>query len=259
MTKPKGTIGILVGLACLVLAWQVYIWYTNTPPYVLPGPWDTVQTAGANLSLLAQKSLVTLEGAALGLAAAFALALVLAITIVRWPLAEHVILTYALLIRTLPIVGVAPIITLVTGRGLFTSVACVMVITVFSLLISLVQGFGSVPPEVNELADLYSAPLSRRLRYTLLPGSMASVLQGLRSTAPLAVLGALLAEWLDGFPGIGTLMITANADQEVQVLMAACLTAVLLSLVAYALVEFSTLWAAGRGYRVDEMAIGARA
>ncbi len=180
----------------------------------------------------------------LGLAAAFAMALVLAVTIVRWPLAEHVILTYALLIRTLPIVGVAPIITLVTGRGLGTSVMCVMVITVFSLLISLVQGFSSVPPEVNELAELYSAPLSRRLRFTLLPGSMASVLQGLRSTAPLAVLGALLAEWLDGFPGIGTLMITANADQEVRVLMAACLTAVLLSLVAYALVEFSTLWAA---------------
>ncbi len=259
MTRPKGTIGIVVGLACLVSAWQIYIWATKVPPYVLPGPWDTVQTAGSNLSLLAQKSLVTTEGAVLGLAAAFALALVLAVTIVRLPLAEHVILTYALLIRTLPIVGVAPIITLVTGRGLGTSVMCVMVITVFSLLISLVQGFGSVPPEVNELADLYSAPLSRRLRFTLLPGSMASVLQGLRSTAPLAVLGALLAEWLDGFPGIGTLMITANADQEVRVLMAACLTAVLLSLVAYALVEFSTLWAAGRGFRVDEMAIGARA
>jgi ABC-type nitrate/sulfonate/bicarbonate transport system permease component len=248
MTKPKGTIGIVVGLACLVVAWQVYIWATNTPDYVLPGPWDTVQTAGANLSLLAQKSLVTLEGAVLGLAAAFAMALVLAVSIVRWPLAERVILTYALLIRTL-----------VTGRGLFTSVTCVMVITVFSLLISLVQGFRSVPPEMNELAELYSAPLSRRLRFTLLPASMASVLQGLRSTAPLAVLGALLAEWLDGFPGIGTLMITANADQEVRVLMAACLTAVLLSLVAYALVEFSTLWAAGRGFRVDEMAIGARA
>src|SRR5579863_5596869 len=259
MTRPKGTIGIVVGLACLVSAWQIYIWATKVPPYVLPGPWDTVQTAGSNLSLLAQKSLVTLEGAVLGLAAAFAMALVLAVTIVRWPLAEHVILTYALLIRTLPIVGVAPIITLVTGRGLGTSVMCVMVITVFSLLISLVQGFGSVPPEVNELAELYSAPLSRRLRFTLLPGSMASVLQGLRSTAPLAVLGALLAEWLDGFPGIGTLMITANADQEVRVLMAACLTAVLLSLVAYALVEFSTLWAATRGFRVDEMAIGARA
>jgi ABC-type nitrate/sulfonate/bicarbonate transport system permease component len=256
--RPKGTIGILVGLAGLVAVWQIYIWYTNTPPYVLPGPWDTLQTAGANLSLLAQKSLVTLEGAVLGLAAALAVALALAVVIVRWPLAEHVILTYALLVRTLPIVGVAPIITLVTGRGLGTSVLCVMVITVFSLLISLVQGFSTVPAEVGELAELYSAPLGRRLRFTLLPASMASLLQGLRATAPLAVLGALLAEWLDGFPGIGTLMITANADQEVQLLMAACLTAVLLSLVAYALVEMSTLWAAGRGYRVDEMTTGPR-
>jgi ABC-type nitrate/sulfonate/bicarbonate transport system permease component len=115
-----------------------------------------------------------------------------------------------------------------------------------------------VPAEITELSELYATPLLRRLRTTLLPGAMASLLQGLRTAAPLAVLGALLAEWLDGFPGIGSLMITANADQEVQLLMAACVTAVLLSLVAYALVELSTMWAAGRGYRVDEMAIGLR-
>src|SRR5579863_4576018 len=141
MTRPKGTIGIVVGLACLVSAWQIYIWATKVPPYVLPGPWDTVQAAGSNLCLLAQESLVSLEGAVLGLAAALAMALVVAVTIVRWPLGEHVSLTYALLITTLPIVVLAPLISLVTGRGLRTSVMCVMVITVFSLLISLVQGF----------------------------------------------------------------------------------------------------------------------
>lgn len=258
MSRPRGTIGIVVALVLLVCAWQGYIWANHTPSYVLPNPWETLQTAGSNLSLLARRSFVTLEGAVLGLAAALVLAVTMALIIIRWPVAEHVILTYALLIRTLPIVGVAPIVTLVTGRGLGTSVMCVMVITVFSLLISVVQGFDSVPAEITELSELYATPLLRRLRTTLLPGAMASLLQGLRTAAPLAVLGALLAEWLDGFPGIGSLMITANADQEVQLLMAACVTAVLLSLVAYTLVELSTIWAAGRGYRVDEMAIGPR-
>jgi ABC-type nitrate/sulfonate/bicarbonate transport system permease component len=258
MNRARGTTGIVVALVGLVFAWQVYIWATNVPSYVLPTPAQTAQTASANLALLLGKSFVTLEGAVLGLAAAVVLAVAMALTIIRWPVAEHVILTYALLIRTLPIVGVAPIVTLVTGRGLATSVLCVMVITVFSLLISVVQGFESLPPEINELSELYATPLLRRLRITLLPGALASLLQGLRTTAPLAVLGALLAEWLDGFPGIGSLMITAQADQEVQLLMAACLTAVLLSLVAYVLVEVSGAWAARRGYRTDEMAIGSR-
>ena len=54
MNRPRGTIGIVAALILLVCAWQAYIWATNTPSYVLPNPWQTLQTAGANLSLLAQ-------------------------------------------------------------------------------------------------------------------------------------------------------------------------------------------------------------
>jgi ABC-type nitrate/sulfonate/bicarbonate transport system permease component len=257
MNRPRGALSIIVVLVLLVIAWQSYIWVSHVPPYVLPGPGRTLQAVGSNLSLLLHRSAVTLEGAVLGLAASIVLAVLLAVTIVRWPAAEHVILTYALLVRTLPIVGVAPIVTLISGRGLATSVLCVMVITVFSLLISVIQGFDSVAPEIAELGALYAAPLRRRLRIALLPAATTSLLQGLRVAAPLAVLGALLAEWLDGFAGIGSLMITASADQEVELLMAASLTAVVLSLVAYAAVEVATVVAGQRGYQVDQMAIGA--
>jgi ABC-type nitrate/sulfonate/bicarbonate transport system permease component len=256
MNRSHGTWSIAVVLVLLVVAWQAYLWVSHTPSYVLPDPWQTAQAVGSNLSLLASRSLVTLEGAVLGLAASVVLAVALALMIVRWPLAEHVILTYALLVRTLPIVGVAPIITLLTGRGLATSVLCVMVITVFSLLISTIQGFESIPPEISELSDLYATPFLRRFRIALWPSATASLLQGLRVAAPLAVLGSLLAEWLDGFAGVGSLMITASADQEVQLLMAASLTAVVLSLLGYALVEVATVFAARRGYRVDQIVLG---
>jgi ABC-type nitrate/sulfonate/bicarbonate transport system permease component len=65
-----------------------------------------------------------------------------------------------------------------------------------------------------------------------------------------------LAEWLDGFNGVGTLMITASADQEIQLLMAACLTAVLISLLGFTLVEVAAIIAARRGYRVDQITLG---
>ncbi|MCU1489100.1 MAG: transporter permease [Acidimicrobiaceae bacterium] len=258
MNRSRGTLGIVVVLVALVVAWQVYVWVSHVPSYVLPTPLQAAQTVGANLPLLLRRCLVTVEGAVLGLAASVVLAVALALVIVRWPVAEHVILTYALLIRTLPIVGIAPIVTLVTGRGLATSVLCVMVITVFSLLVSVTQGFEAVPHEVTELTELYATPFARRFRLALLPAALASLLQGLRVAGPLAVLGALLAEWLDGFGGIGSLMITANADQEVQLLIAACLAAVVLSLLAYALVEVATALAARRGYRVYQIQMGNR-
>lgn len=258
MNRSHHAWSILAVLVALVVAWQAYIWISGVPSYVLPTPLQTAGAVSGNLSLLAGRSLVTLEGAVLGLAASVVTAVGLALVIVRWPVAEHVILTYALLIRTLPIVGVAPIVTLIAGRGLATSVLCVMVITVFSLVVAAVQGFESVAPEIRELGDLYATPFARRVRLALLPGATASLLQGLRVAAPLAVLGSLLAEWLDGFNGVGTLMITANADQEVRLLMAASLTAVVLSLLGYALVEVVTVLAERRGYRVDQIELGVR-
>jgi ABC-type nitrate/sulfonate/bicarbonate transport system permease component len=255
--SSRGTFAsIVAALAALVLAWQIYIWESHTPSYVLPTPAQSFRAVIGHLSLLSERSWLTVQGAALGLGASMVLAIVLALVIVRWPWAEHIILTYSLLIRTLPIVGVAPIITLVTGRGLATSVLCVMVITVFSLLVATLQGFESVPSEIAELSELYATPLVRRLRIALLPSAIASVLQGLRVAAPLAVLGSLLAEWLDGFNGVGTLMITASADQEIQLLMAACLTAVLISLLGFTLVEVAAIIAARRGYRVDQITLG---
>lgn len=255
--SPHGW-SIVAVLVLLVLAWQAYIWVSGVPSYVLPTPVQTLVAVWDNLSILSSRSLVTLEGALLGLAASVVMAVALALVIVRWPVAEHVILTYALLIRTLPIVGVAPIITLIAGRGLGTSVLCVMVITVFSVLVAAVQGFESLAPEIHELGDLYATPFVRRVRLTMLPGATAGLLQGLRVAAPLAVLGSLLAEWLDGFPGVGTLMITANADQEVKLLMAASLTAMILSLLGYASVEVMTVLAERRGYRTDQIELGAR-
>ena len=159
MNPRRSMAGIVVVLLVLLGVWQGYIWISHTPSYVLPTPGKTAQAIRDNFSLLVHRSWTTVEGAAIGLAVAVVLAIILAVLIVRWPMMEHVVLTYALLVRTLPIVGVAPIITLVAGRGLTTSVLCVMVVTVFSLLIALIQGFESIPAVVRELADVYTVAL----------------------------------------------------------------------------------------------------
>jgi ABC-type nitrate/sulfonate/bicarbonate transport system permease component len=248
MKRSRSTFSIVVVLILLVGVWQGYIWWKHIPPYVLPTPARTLQEFRDNFWLLLRYAKVTAEGAALGLAASLVLALALGLVIHRWPLAQHVILTWAVVVRTVPIVGIAPIVTLITGRGFLTSVLCVVVITVFSLLLSVVQGFTAIPHEIAELGALYATPFPRRVRITLLPAAMASLLHGLRVTAPLAVLGALLAEFLDGFKGIGRLMVVSQANQEVELLMAACMTAVVLSLLSFALVEVAGAFADRRGY-----------
>jgi ABC-type nitrate/sulfonate/bicarbonate transport system permease component len=252
----RSALSVLLGIGLLVGVWQAYITATHAPAYTIPTPLSTFRQMGTSWSLLASRSWVTAEGTLVGLGASAAIGVVLGVAIVRWPAAERAVMAYALLVRTLPIVGVAPLLTLIAGRGLLTSVLCVIVITVFSLLVSVVQGLRSLPGELAELSDVYGTPFLRRVRTTLLPAAVGSLVQGFRVAAPLAVLGALLAEWLTGRAGVGSLMLTASAQLDIKLLWADCATAVLLSLLAYAAVSLIAWAGARRGYGVDALGLG---
>ncbi|WP_157910570.1 ABC transporter permease subunit [Pseudofrankia sp. BMG5.36] len=244
-------------LAVLVAGWQLYVWAGDVPTYQVASPAEAARAAWSNAPLLVDRCWVTLQGAVLGLAASAAAALLLAVAAIRLPLVRTPLTAYALLFRTLPIVGVAPLLTMITGRGLGTSVACVVVVTVFTLLIAALDGMESLPAEVRELQDLYATPFARRLRTGLLPNAVGSLLVGLRVAAPMAVLAALLAEWLSGLEGVGELMTTSLANRDSELLWATSAVAALLGLAAYALPSGLVALADRFGFAVAPTASGA--
>jgi ABC-type nitrate/sulfonate/bicarbonate transport system permease component len=250
VSRPPGLVTAgcsLVVLALLTLAWQLTIWIGHVPPYNLPSVGRTVTAMSHHVSGLLSRGLSTAEGALAGLAASVLVALVLALAVARWPALGRPVTTYALVIRTLPIVGVAPLITLIAGRGLTTSILCVGIVTVFTLYVAAVEGLRTVPGPVNDLADLYGAPFARRVWRAWLPSAWGGLIVGLRIASPLAVLAAILAEWLSGRRGIGSLMTSAQADRDVPLLWAATVSAALLGLLAYAIPGLLAGVAARRG------------
>jgi ABC-type nitrate/sulfonate/bicarbonate transport system permease component len=194
---------------------------------------------------------MTIEGATAGLAASVLLALVLALIVARWPALGRPVTAYALVIRTLPIVGVAPLVTLVAGRGLGTSVLCVMIVTVFTLFVSAVEGLSATPDRVTDLAALYGASFPRRVRCVWLPSAWGGLLTGLRIAAPMSVLAAILAEWLTGRAGIGSLMTTAQANRDPLLLWSGTVAAAVIGLLGYAVPGVVAGLAARRGLSPD--------
>jgi ABC-type nitrate/sulfonate/bicarbonate transport system permease component len=254
MRRAGGLVTAAASVTVIVVlgfGWQVAIWAGHIPAYNLPSPAATLGAMGQNASLLATRCLMTAEGAVAGLAASVLLALALAVTVVRWPALARPVTAYALVIRTLPIVGVAPLVTLVAGRGLGTSVLCVMVVTVFTLYVSAVEGLTAMPGRVTDLAALYGASFPRHVRVLWLPSAWGGLLTGLRIAAPLSVLAAILAEWLTGRPGVGSLMTTAQADQDPLLLWAATVAAAVVGLLAYAVPGAVAVLAARRGLSPD--------
>jgi ABC-type nitrate/sulfonate/bicarbonate transport system permease component len=254
MKRTGGLVTAGASVAVIVLLgliWQVAIWVGHIPSYNLPTPVATLEAMGQNASLLARNCLMTVEGAIAGLAASVLLALALAVTVVRWPALARPVTAYALIIRTLPIVGVAPLVTLVAGRGLGTSVLCVMIVTVFTLFVSAVSGLTAMPGRVTDLADLHGASFPRRVSALWLPSAWGGVLTGLRIAAPMSVLCAILAEWLTGRQGIGSLMTTAQANQDPLTLWAGTVAAAIVGLLGYAVPSIAAVLAARRGLSPD--------
>jgi ABC-type nitrate/sulfonate/bicarbonate transport system permease component len=240
-----------VVLVLLCFAWQATIWLKHIPAYSVPTPAKTLQTIADNLSMILSRCLWTLEGAGVGLAVSLVVAFLLALIVVRFPVLARPITGYALIIRTLPIVGVAPLVTLIAGRGLMTSVVCVLIVTVFTLFVAAVEGLRSVPGPVNDLTALYRSSLPRTVWWTWLPSAVGGLVVGLRITGPLSVLAAILAEWLSGRTGVGSLMTSAQADRDVNLLWAATVAAALLGLFAYAVPGLLSGIAQRRGFSAE--------
>jgi ABC-type nitrate/sulfonate/bicarbonate transport system permease component len=240
--------GVLLTVAALIAGWQLAIWTHDIPAYSLPTPVATLTHIGANSGTLAGSAAATLTAAAVGIAVAAALALLLALAVVRWPVLHRPVTGYALVLRTIPIVGVAPLITLVVGRGLWTSVLCVVIVATFTLFVSAAASVHAAPAALDDLAELYRAGFLRRARTMYLPSAWAGLLVGLRITVPLSVMAVILSEWLSGRPGLGSLMALSQANRETPMLWAATVVAAGLGLLSYALPDLITHFAERRGY-----------
>lgn len=249
---PSAFLCSLTVLALLGLAWQLAINMGHIPAYNMSSPATTIRTIVDNPGMITQRCASTLEGAVAGLAASVTVALLLALLVVPWPRLSRAVAAYALLVRTLPIVGVAPLVTLIAGRGLPTSVLCVGIVTVFALYVAAVEGLQNIPSPVHDLTRLYGTSFLRAAVRTWLPSAWGGLVVGLRIAGPLAVLAAVLAEWLSGRSGVGSLMVTAQADRDTPLLWAATVSAAVLGLLAFAVPGVLAGLVARRGFSPED-------
>lgn len=122
-----------------------------------------------------------------------------------------------MVLRSVPLVAMAPLIALVFGRGLMSVTIIAGIVTFFPTLVNVSLALRSTPREAVDLCHAYGATAGQTLRKVQLPVALPALFASLRIAAPLALIGALLAEWLATGDGLGYLMLEAmswsNYDQ----------------------------------------------
>jgi sulfonate transport system permease protein len=198
--------------------------------YLFLGP--SAQVAQEKLlAALAQTLPVTLVGMAAGMAFAFALA----VSGRLMPAFTRAFLPIALVTQTMPLVALTPLLVLLLGRGTAVTLWITISVTFFPAYVMIAQGIAQVPRAALELPRAYGASAWRELRLVSLPASMPWLFAAIRLTAPRALLGVMIAEWLATGRGLGNLLNQSRGYLDFGMIWTVAVTSVLLSVAFYSL------------------------
>ena len=205
--KPEGLFGwaapALLGLLVLA-AWEGLTRLYAVPAYVLPGPLAILVALVADWPLLSASLLVTLRIALLALLLAVGLGGLLAVVFAQSRWLERALFPYAVVLQVTPIVAIAPLILIWVDDVTIALLICAWIVAFFPVLSNTVLGLNSADRNLVELFRLYGATRWQALWLLRLPSALPFFLAGLRVAGGLALIGAVVAEFVAGAGGTGS-------------------------------------------------------
>ena len=192
-------------LGLLLLAvWEGLTRWLAVPVYVLPGPVAILGALIEDHVLLGTSLLATLKIAVLALLAAVSLGGLLAVLFAQSRIAERALFPYAVILQVTPIVAIAPLILIWVDSVTFALLICAWIVAFFPVLSNTVLGLNSADRNLVELFQLYGATRWQTLWLLRLPSALPYFLAGLRVAGGLALIGAVVAEFVAGAGGTGS-------------------------------------------------------
>ncbi len=193
----------MFGFAALV-AWEALVRAFHIPGYLLPGPIAIVNAFIADprglLAALVSTLIVTFV--ALVLAATLGVMLALAMELSR--LARAALQPWAVVLQVTPIVAIAPLIIVLVGDPFSSLVVCATIVAFFPVFANTASGLASAPPELADLFRLYGGGRWKTLFLLRLPAALPFFMAGLRISGGLALVGAVVAEFVAGSGGFAS-------------------------------------------------------
>ncbi len=191
-----------VGIALLVL-WQVLVTAYEVPKYLVPSPLLVAQTLAEDWGLLSKSLLVTLKITFLAFFAAVMLGTLIAFLFVQSRWIEMSLFPYAVLLQVTPIVAIAPLIIIWVKDTQAALTLCATIIAIFPVISNTTLGLRSVNPGLANLFRMNRATRMQTLLRLRIPSALPYFFGGLRISSGLALIGAVVAEFVAGTGGHG--------------------------------------------------------
>ena len=193
-------------IAVLLMIWQILSMVNIIPKFMLPSPFEVVKAFVLDFPLLMEHTKITLLEAFLGLGLGIILGFAMAVIMDRFEYAYKMIYPVLIISQTIPTVAIAPLLVLWLGYGILPKITLIVMTSFFPITIGLLDGFRSADKDMLNLLKTMGATSFQNFVHVKLPGSLGYFFAGLRISVSYSIIGAVVAEWLGGFSGLGVYM-----------------------------------------------------
>jgi len=194
---------LLAGVLFLA-AWQAIVQWKGIPPYILPSPVAIAEALWRDGPSLLGSLFVTLRITVAALIAAIVFGGALAILFAQSRLLEISLFPYAVILQVTPVVAIAPLIIIWVNDTFLALLVCAWIVAFFPIVANTTLGLNSADRNLVELFRLYGASRWQTLRHLRLPAALPYFLAGVRISGGLALIGAVVAEFVAGTGGAET-------------------------------------------------------
>lgn len=221
----------------LLLIWEFSARFFQIPSWVLPAPSEIAGTAKSWAPELLYNSFYTLNETLIGFALGLVLALPLAVIIAFTTIARRVFYPIVLGLQSVPKIALAPLVILWLGVGQWPKIVIVILVCFFPILVNVVAGFEAVPKSMLDLMHSLRASEFVTFRRLRVPIAMPYLFVGCKIAITLAVIGAVIGEFVAAQEGLGYMILMATSQARTPLAFASILSLTIISVVLFYAVE----------------------
>jgi NitT/TauT family transport system permease protein len=236
-TWRRAVLERLVLFAALAVLWEAAVILLNVKPYLLPRLSLVLENLWTHRTNLVLQSLVTAREIVLGYLAAVGGGVLLSLAIFAWPFAYRTLYPLLVLFQGLPKIALAPLMVIWMGYGISSKILMAFLFAFFPVVISTLGGLSGTPQNLVEHFRAIRAGQWTTFWRLQLPAALPSIMDGCKTAMPLAVIGAIVGEFVGSERGLGYLILEATAQARTDLLFAALVAVSILAGLLYWIVE----------------------
>lgn len=224
-------------IAIILVLWQILSGTRIVPEFLLPSPADVVRAFIADFPLLMEHLKVSLIEAGLGLSIGVAIGFVMAVLMDYYEGFYKAFYPIIVITQTIPTIAIAPLLVLWLGYDMAPKVTLIVIVTFFPMAVGLLEGFRAADKDTINLLKAMGANQVQIFRHVKLPGAMDRFFASLKISVSYSVVGAVIAEWLGGYNGLGVYMTRVRSSYAFDKMFAVIFLISAISLLLMAVVE----------------------